>query len=255
VVYGDGYSFEADMTTFKDASNDEDSYAVNGNVLKPMCEPKNCKARFTLPRKVLDEQGAMYVLVNTAELGDTEEKQVAFNIYPNIEEEKAALYEKTVSSFASYDEYSIYTPLTFFKVLGDYKDSADWLKKAEYTQRLYKFSYNTEYFNEHLSEYQLLTGEEITEIIVGQRYGFGTGRVWSIQEDGTIDDGFNYGSVLPGFQRNWSVEGDTLYITAVLGGQVVKNAYTVAKVQDNAYLLVRDGVIDDPYSDTYFIVK
>ena len=190
LVYGDGYTFKPEEVYYKDASDEK--YSSNDNELKPMCEPKNIQMRFDIPRKTIEEQEAMYVSVNTEPLGMTEDATITFNIYPTSESEKAVLYDHITSCFIQYDEESLFTPLAFFKALGDYKDSTAWLEKTEITQRFYEFSSNIDYFNEHLSEYQVLTGSEIEQIIVGERYGFGTGRTWDISADGTIDDGYFY---------------------------------------------------------------
>ncbi len=95
-----------------------------------------------------------------------------------------------------------------------------------------------EYFKNHMDEYTVVTGSEITNILTKKwtvdyigKIGHWSGTFW-FEEDGNIRDDYGYVN-----NRTWSIDCDTLIINGEINCEM-------RRVSDKVFLLISDG---EPY--------
>jgi hypothetical protein len=102
------------------------------------------------------------------------------------------------------------------------------------------------YFKEHLSEYDVVSGEDASKLLPNKKWnvsyvivGASSGTIsghWTgtfrFEETGRIKDDYGYVN-----NRSWDIDGDTIIIDG-------KYNCEMRRVADRTYILVRDG---EPY--------
>ena len=102
-----------------------------------------------------------------------------------------------------------------------------------------------EYFQNHMNDFELMTGDEINSSIIGRnwhvdiRLSVGTfSGAYNFESDGDVEETIYDGSVGYFNERWWQIDGDTLIIGS--GSNTAGTFYQVRRISNNSYLLV-DG--------------
>lgn len=107
-----------------------------------------------------------------------------------------------------------------------------------------------EYFNNKLTNYSSITGDEIKTSIEGKKFNVTTidGGTWqgtfTFETSGKIYEGGNKYATGYVNQRTWNISGNILNLSWVNGkGETKTESYEVKKVKDGVYLLVTDNKV------------
>lgn len=224
VDYNDGYMF-SQYKCYRGVSK-VSTGVENTDEMKPLSAAVNCRVYFAVPLEVRDSENPVKVVVALPD-GDKTAKAY-FNIRPMDDEQTELVYQRGISYITTDLDYC-YRAIEIFTLLGDYKDSAENVKKAK---ELYAVRFGEgEYLLEHISEYSTISGSEISAMIVGEwMFSFDGMYNWSFMSNGKIDDHANH-------DRTWKVKGDKLLITTA--GKTVWEC-DVYQIYEGGYLLVYD---------------
>lgn len=105
-----------------------------------------------------------------------------------------------------------------------------------------------EYFSNHMNDFELISGSEISSNIIGRRwnidirlsYGYWSG-AFRFDDVGTIQETISTGDTGYFNNRTWSIDGDLL----TLSSDSTSASCEVRQVSDGVYLLISDGA---PYA-------
>lgn len=227
LYYADGYSFTHDLFVMGYDSNIYASGGTNtSREMDVLSSEKYFLEAFTVPEQVMtDVDSPLFLTLAYAD--SAEESPFRYDIRPLDEIQTEALYQQGVAFLEEGTVYSCYRAMQLFEELGEYKDSENLLVTA--TEKESILAGNADYLLENIDDYPILTGDEISEIIVGEWMFSWDGMVqWTFQDDGVLDDH-------AGHDRVWRVEGNHLLITTA--GKTTWEC-EMHRVKDYGYFLV-----------------
>lgn len=237
--YGDGYSFDSGREWFFDSSLE--AWLSMGEI-RPLMPEFGIAYNIEVPLEVRDNtdnplsitlhhngQSYNFSFRPMSDANIAEYSKIAESLMNNGNAEKANEYYQELNKYGDFSSESANT--TLYKYI--------------YTSMAGKSGEAWEYFQSHMEEYPDVSGEEIREIFNGNWYGFNTNRLWTINADGSIDDGFDYRKSGYGdFKRSWWVDGDVLALTSIsTSGAPQTKYYTLKRIDADSYLLLEDGTV------------
>lgn len=229
LVYNDGYEFKETAETGDTYcySFDSHSYVSNANDLPVLSQAKPCQTYLEVPVEVRDNKEAPLKL----EIRVNEETYV-YNIRPIDEKQKEIFYNKGI---ALMNEKDYKTAVRMFENAGDFsgaKEKYDEAALLYYIEAPY-FGSAPDYFNAKKESYELLTGDDIKNFIVGEwRHSDLVDKNIVYNADGTIDNNYKTGGL-------WKISGNMIEIANYT--EATPEAYEVYKITDGVYLFYRDG--------------
>ena len=240
VEYSDGYTFESNRYFHTKASPDILTYGgTNEGIvdLEVLGNEVYFMEVYSLPNAVRDSKDEPLKLRLNSKLFGVEEYKAVYNIRPIDDTQKEALYQYAVSL---QGEGKYKQAMTNLEEISGYKDSATIYEecKKNWAIRYGVVDDAKEYFITNIDKFSEVTGDELSNIMVGKWQLSKGSNPWQFLADGTINDGH-------GNDRWWSVSGNNL----ILKTDKLTDTLCVKKVCDNGYLLISaDGSL---YSTMY----
>lgn len=225
IDYNDGYKFTP-YERYKMLGNDLVGYSSER--LKPLGHAITRRVYFDVPREVGTSTNAPLNIQIVSHDEDGNKVNAVFVARPLDEKQTEAFYQQALSLMKEGTDISYYCAAERFTALGDYKDSAELLDEA--TKRLAVMVKDDDYISEHFDTYRVLTGDEISKMIVGGWQLSNYTYSWTFFQNGTIDDQW-------GTNRTWKVQGDKL----ILATDKSKESYEIRYVYDGGYVITRDS--------------
>lgn len=238
--YNDGFIFYPEkQAQYLPEVND---YVANQDSLPILSGPKLGLFFFEVPTEVQTNTAAPLKLLATKD-----NAVLTLNYRPMDDGQQEAFYNIAAQRI---EEGDYDTAITLLEQIPDYTGAAELLSTANEMFRIINFCGDDDgvaYFTEKLPSYQKVSGEELSNMIVGKWYGLHTTRTWEFFADGTVDDDFDYQKYGGGdFHRTWKIEGDLLTISGLSGNgkEVLYDSYEVYQITEGAYLLTLNGIPD-----------
>ena len=200
VDYNDGYVFTPYRSYQGNISGT--GGVETASEMKPLSSAVSCRTYIEIPEEAQISDNDLYVKIY---LSYGEQPDAVYAVRPLDEMQKEALYQQGIEFLNEGTAISCKYAMARFSELGEYKDCAELLKTA--TEKRSVLAGDTDYLLENKDKYQILTGAEISSIIVGEwMFSWEGMQQWSFLADGTLDDH-------AGHDRTWKVDGDKLLIT------------------------------------------
>ncbi len=227
LVYNNDYEFYEDAFDTYYYSFDTNSFVVNDNELAPLSQAKPCQTCIEVPAEVKENADSPLKLEITVD-----EETYVYNIRPIDEKQKEIFYNKGID-FMNEEAYK--SAIRMFENAGDFSDAKNKFDEAAisyYIEAPY-FGSAPEYFNTNKESYELLSGEDIKDFIIGEwNHSNITGRTVEFRADGTIDNNYKTGGL-------WEILGNMIKISDYV--DATPDVYEVYKIKDGMYLFYRDG--------------
>ena len=229
LVYNDGYEFKETAETGDTYcySFDTHSYVYNDTVLPVLSQAKPCQTYLEVPVEVRDNNDAPLKLEITVN-----EETYVYNVRPIDDKQKEIFYNKGIT-FMNEKDYK--TAIRMFENSGDFSDAKEKYDEAAllyYIEAPY-FGSAPDYFNANKDSYELLTGDEIKNFIVGEwHHSDLVNKNIVYNSDGTIDNQYTTGGV-------WKISENMIEIAD--STNMDSDSYEVRKIKEGMYLFYRDG--------------
>jgi len=225
--YSDGYTFESEL--YVHSPHNPDIYTYGGTqesyvTLDVLGREKYFLEAFNVPAAVAENPNEPLKLHLNAGLFGQDNLDIVYNIRPIDEAQAEALYQQAL---ALMDEGKYYLAMSKLTEIIDYKDAAEVYETCK-RHHIVGGSIDSEeeaYLLEHMDEFETVTGEELSSMMVGTWKTSMSNTPWVFKEDGTIDDGW-------GNARWWSVSGDKL----ILKTDRVTETLTVVRICEDGYV-------------------